>query len=107
MSPSEYQQLIEFLGPRFEAIDRRFEALEHRIETGFREIYRHFETIYARLERLEQEYQTIVEGLRRIEALLAHEIARRELLERRVDELKTQMGALEARIEAVERHIRG
>jgi hypothetical protein len=74
MSPSEYEQLVQFLGPRFETIDRRFDAIDHRFETidrrfdaidrrfdvmdhrfdEFRaEILGHFDEIYRRLERLE------------------------------------------------------
>jgi len=48
----------------------------------FRDILGHFDHLYRRLERLEQEYQAIVEGLRRIEALLTDEKVRREELER-------------------------
>lgn len=31
MTPSEYQDLVEFLGPKFDAIDRRFDAIERRL----------------------------------------------------------------------------
>jgi hypothetical protein len=82
MSPSEYQELVAFLGERFEVIDRRSEAIDRRFET----IDRRFEAIDAswwicaprslghfdalrRLERLEQEY-AITQALRRI-AILA------------------------------------
>jgi polyhydroxyalkanoate synthesis regulator phasin len=55
------------------------------------------------LERLEQEYQAILEGLRRIEALLGDEKVRRQELERSVAHLKEQVAALQGRIEALER----
>ncbi len=45
MTNSEYQQLVEFLGGQFAAVDRRFGALEgrfdalvHRVDEGFREV---------------------------------------------------------------------
>jgi len=111
---SEYQQLVEFLGGRFVAIDRRFEALERRVDEGFRgvderfrEVLGHFDALYRRLERLEQDYYAIVEALRRIEGLLADELTKRELLERRVDELKRDVAVLQARIEELEQRIRG
>jgi len=76
MSPSEYEQLVLFLGERFETIDRRFETIDQRFEiVGQRfetmdrrfdtidrrfdelraELLGHFDEIYRRLERLEQE----------------------------------------------------
>ncbi|MBI2153694.1 MAG: hypothetical protein HYW16_04750 [Candidatus Rokubacteria bacterium] len=121
MTGSEYQQLVEFLGRqftaidgqfasvygRFDAIDRRFDALEQRIEERFREVFGHFDEIYRRLERLEQEYQAIVQALRRIEGLLADEVARREMLERGLEELKRHVTVLQARIEELEHRLRG
>ena len=81
MSPSEYQQLIEFLGHQFASIDRRFAevdrrfatidsrfvSLEERVETGFRGVAGHFDETYRRLDRLDQEYVAITQALRRIE----------------------------------------
>ena len=31
MTKSEYQELVEFLGPKFDAIDRRFDAMDERL----------------------------------------------------------------------------
>jgi len=67
----------------------------------------HFDEIYRRLERLEQEYYAIVEALRRIESLLADEQVKREVLERRVGELKHQVAVLEDRIQELEQRLRG
>jgi len=53
MSGSEYQQLIAFLGERFETIDRRFDAVDQRFDELRGEILGHFDEIYRRLERLE------------------------------------------------------
>jgi len=45
MSPSEYDQLVEFLGPRFETIDRRLEQEYHAITQALR---------HAKIEDLER-----------------------------------------------------
>ena len=123
MSPSEYEQLVEFLGRQFTEIDQRFEQVERRfdlvagrfdhIDGRFdqvdgqiaelrREMLGHFDEIYRRLERLEQEYQAITQGLRRIEASLSDESGRREILARDLAELKQQVTALQSRIEDLE-----
>ncbi len=98
MSPSEYQELIAFLGERFEAIDRRFDGLRA-------EILGHFDELYRRLERLEQEYVAITQALRRIEAVLADEFGRRERLERDLATLRENVAVLKARIEAIEKRL--
>src|SRR4029453_5894069 len=113
MSGSEYQQLIAFLGERFETIDRRFDAVDQRFEAIDQrfdelrgEILGHFDEIYRRLERLEQEYQAITQTLRRIEALLADERARREILERALATLRENGRWLNPRIEDIGRRLR-
>jgi uncharacterized membrane-anchored protein YhcB (DUF1043 family) len=82
MSPADYEQLFEFLGTRFgeidrrfteidrrfTEIDRRFDAVDARFDDLRRDMLGHFDEIYRRLDRLEQEYQTIIQTLRRIEA---------------------------------------
>lgn len=65
------------------------------------------DSVYRRLERLEQEYYAIVEVLRRIESLLADEQVKREILERRVNELKHQVAALQDRVQELEQRLRG
>lgn len=123
MTNDQYSQLIEFLGRRFEEIDHRFDSIDHRFDSidgrfdhvdaklaehdeRFREVFGHFDHLYRRLERLEQEYQAILEGLRRIETLLGEERVRRQDLERSVAHLKEQVAALQGRIEALERSLR-
>jgi len=123
MTNDEYRELVEFLtrhfteidqqfaggNRRFEAIDRRFDGIERRLDAHderFREILGHLEAIYGRLERLEQEYYAIIEGLRRIEAILTDERARREVLERGLAELKERVALLQARIDELERRLR-
>ncbi|MBI4634932.1 MAG: hypothetical protein HY727_01150 [Candidatus Rokubacteria bacterium] len=121
MTDDQYRQLIDFLGPRFEAIDQRFETIDQRFATidqrveGLatdlaslrREILAHFDELYRRLERLEAENQMITQGLRRIEALLGDEQQRREILERGLESLKRDVIALQARIEHLEQRLRG
>jgi chromosome segregation ATPase len=102
MSPTEHQQLVEFLGRQFTAVDRRFDQVESQISDLRRELLGHFDDIYRRLERLEQEYQAITQGLRRIEASLSDESGRREILTRDLDELKQQVAALQSGIVDIE-----
>src|SRR5712692_9678590 len=134
MSPSEYEQLVLFLGERFETIDRRFDTIDRRFDTidqrfdivgqRFETMDRHFDTIdrrfdelraellghfdeiYRRLERLEQEYHAITQALRRIEAMLADERVRRDILERDLATLRENVAVLNARIEDIERRLR-
>jgi chromosome segregation ATPase len=134
MTGSEYQQLVEFLGrhfteidhrfaqidqrfaqvdqrfaqidQRFAQIDRRFDGIDQRIDELRREMLGHFDEIYRRLERFEQEYQAVLQALRRIEAAIADDRVRRELAERAIEELKRQVTALQTRIETLERELR-
>ncbi len=101
------------LDQRFVAIDQRFVTMEQRFEARFdtieqqlRDVLGHFDEVYRRLERLEQEYYAITQGLRRIETLLVDERGKREILEQSVDELKRQAVALQARIDELEQRLR-
>jgi hypothetical protein len=60
VSPGEYEQLVQFLGPRFEAIDRRLDRIEAKADDFRREVLGHFDEIYRRLERLEQENAAVL-----------------------------------------------
>src|SRR3990170_7800203 len=102
MTSTEYQQLVEFLGGQFTEIDRRFDEMAGQLAELRRDMLGHFDEIYRRLERLEQEYHAITQGLRRIEAGLAGESGRREILARDLAELKQQVTALQSRIEDIE-----
>jgi len=109
MTDDDYRQLVEFLGRHFAAIDQQFAVVNRRLDAHderFREILGHLEAIYGRLERLEQEYYAIVEGLRRIEMILADERGQRELLERGLAEMKERVALLQARIDELERRLR-
>lgn len=113
MSPSEYQELAEFLRQHSAQVGHRFASLEQQIgdlrasmEERFREVLGHFDEIYRRLERLEQEYWAIIQGLRRIEAVLADEQGRRRIVERDLAELREKLALLQARIDDIEQRLR-
>ena len=105
MTSTEYEQLVEFLGRRFTDVDRRFGAVERSITELRQELLGHFDELHWRLERLEQEYHAITQGLRRIEAGLADERGRREIFERDLAELKQHVAALQSRIEEIEQRL--
>lgn len=105
MSSPEHQQLVEFLGGQFTGIERRFDAVDRQITDLRHETLGHFDDIYRRFERLEQEYQAIIQALRRIEAGLADERGRREVLMRDLAELKQHVEALQSRIEEIEQRL--
>ena len=112
MSPSEYQDLVEFLGRQFAALDGRLVAIDQRIERVETEVHDfrrealgHFDEIYRRLERFEQEYYAVLEALRRIEAAMADDRGRREIVERDLAELKHRVAALEARVDTLEQRL--
>jgi chromosome segregation ATPase len=65
----------------------------------------HFDETYRRFERLEQEYQAITHALRRLEAAIAGEGWRREIIERDLAELKRNVATLQARIAALEQRL--
>jgi chromosome segregation ATPase len=129
MSSDEYAELIAFLGRKFDAIDERFATIDQRFDTidqrfdtidqrfdaiegkltehdvRFQEVLGHLEHVYGRLERLEQEYQAILEGVRRIEHFIGDERVKREEVERSVELLKRQLAALQGRVEALEQQL--
>src|SRR5262245_55687976 len=110
MASPEYGQLVEFLGrqfaaidQRFAAMDQRFDAIEAQIGDMRREMLGHFDAVYRRLERLEQEHVAITQALRRIEAGMADDSGRRQILERDLAQLKQHVATLQSRIEDLER----
>jgi uncharacterized membrane-anchored protein YhcB (DUF1043 family) len=121
VTSEEHRQLVAFLGQQFARVDQQFARVDQRfagIDTRLDELTQtirsqraeflsHFDTFYARLDRLEQEYQMILQALRRIEGRLGDSEVKREILERSVEELKGQVAALLSRIEAVEGRVRG
>ena len=105
MPAAEYEQPVEFLGRQFTEIDRRFEQVAGQITELRREVLRYFDELYRRLDRLEQEYHAIIQALRRIEAGVADDSGRREILGRDLTELKHQVATLQARIADIEQRL--
>ena len=105
MTSGEYEQLVEFLGRQFSEIDHRFDEVNRQFTELRHDMLGHFDEIYRRFERLEQESHAITQALRRIEAGLADERGRREILERDLAELKQHVAALQSRIEEIEQHL--
>ena len=90
---------------QFEAVSLQLSIVDNHIVELHRDMLGRFDGIYRRLDRLEQEYQAITQALRRIEAGLADERGRREILERDLAELKRQVTALHSRIEEIEQRL--
>jgi len=89
--------------------DRQFSAILEKQEEHdekFRDIFGHFDQLYQRLTLLEDEYHAIVHSLRRIETLMETEQENREILERRLEELKSQVDNLQLRIVELEERLR-
>ena len=62
MTNDEYQQLLEFLGGKFDEVDRRFESMDRRFEAvdvNLAETRRHFDVV---AEGLRGEIQQVAEG---------------------------------------------
>jgi chromosome segregation ATPase len=93
------------MGQRLDSMDQRFESIDQQLRELRAEILGHFDELYRRLEHLEQEYHAITSALRRIEALLVDESARRELVERDLAKLKENVAVLRARIDEIERRL--
>ena len=96
---------FEEVARRFDSMDRRIDGVGHQITELRGEILGHFDEVYRRLDRLEQEYFAITQALRRIEARLADEGTRREILGRDLAELKQHVTALQVRIEDLEQRL--
>lgn len=101
---SEFQQLLEFIGLRFDRIDQRFEAIDQQ----FRTYDQRFEQIESRLTRLEvlfeefrSDFRVVVDAIRGVKDELAEfrkEMnARFENLERIVMDFQLRVSRLEAR----------
>ena len=69
MDNNDHKELIEFLGSKFDSIDRRFEAIDNRfeaIDNRFEAIDKKFEEMGQRFDSLEGKIgilQTSVDGL--------------------------------------------
>ncbi|MFQ5780655.1 MAG: hypothetical protein ACE5HN_07700 [Nitrospiria bacterium] len=91
----------DHLEPRFDRIEGK--QAEH--DEKFSDILGHFDQLYQRLMRLEDEYQAIVQGMRRIESMLGNEQTQREEVKRRVEALKRQVSDVQLKIADLEQRI--
>src|SRR5712692_6207791 len=87
MSPSEYEQLVLFLGERFETIDRRFDTIDQRFDTidqRFDTIDQRFDTIDRRFDTIDQRFEIVGQ---RFETMDRHF----DTIDRRFDELRAEL----------------
>ena len=66
----------------------------------------HFDALYQRMGRLEDEYQMLVVGLRRVEDRLALVEDRLGLVEERLGRVEAELAALKERVTAIEKVLR-
>jgi predicted nucleic acid-binding Zn-ribbon protein len=93
-----------------EALRRLESNLYSRLETKFDnkfdefrlEMNGRFDAIEVRLDRLEQEYQMIVAGLRRVEDTLKGLVDDRTRVRAELADLKGRVAALDARVQEIE-----
>jgi chromosome segregation ATPase len=67
------------------------------------DILGHFDSLYKRLDRLEDEYYSILQGIKRIEETLLSGNGAQEILEKRIQEMKEQIKNLQERLSEIER----
>ena len=63
MTRSEFQELVGFLGPKFDAIDGRFESIDRRFES----IDRRFDAIDIRFDAVDKRFDVVEDRLSRVE----------------------------------------
>jgi len=93
-----YQKI---LAPEFVSIQKKQAAHDEK----FIYIIGHFDDLYKHLEKLEEEYQMITFGMKRIEDRLQGSQFPREDIESKLKELKVQFSHMQSRLEAIEREI--
>ena len=72
MTKSEYQQLAEFMAPRFDRIDGRFDAIDRRFDAmdrRFDAIDNRFDASDDRFEAMDNRFVAFDDRLRRVEIL--------------------------------------
>ncbi len=111
MTPSEYQELAEFIvaqfgkqraefvarfdqsAQRFEQIDRRFEQIDRRFE----QIDQRFEQIDQRFEQIDQRFEQIDRRFEQIDRRFEQIDRRFEQVDQRFEQIDRRLEALEAR----------
>jgi len=99
------EALMEFyqkiLAPEFSTIRDKQAAHDDK----FIDIIGHFDDLYKHLGKLEEEYQMIVSGMKRIEDGIENKPIHRSDLEEKVKELKQQFLQMQLRFDKLEREI--
>ena len=98
MTKSEYQELVEFLGARFDRIDRRFTAIDQRFDAADER----FEGIEERLSRAE----ILGEDTRHQVRIVAEGVA---TVDRKLEDFRSEVADsfrdLDVRLTRVEGHL--
>ena len=99
------ESLLDFyqkiLAPEFESIQKKQASHDEK----FIDILGHFDDLYKHLEKLEEEYQMIKLGMKRIEDCLQEGQFPRQDMESKLKELKVQFFQMQSRLEAIEQEI--
>ncbi len=99
------EALLDFhkniLAPEFVSIQKK--QADH--DEKFIDILGHFDDLYKHMEKLEEEYQMITFGMKRIEDCLQESQFPRQDMESKLKELKMQFFQMQSRLEAIEREI--
>jgi predicted nuclease with TOPRIM domain len=93
-----YQKVLH---PEFTTLKDK--QLEH--DNKLLDIIGHFDSLYKHLDRLEDEYYSIVQGIKRIEEALLSGARGQEILEKRIQETKEQIKNLQERLTEIERKV--
>ena len=91
----------KILAPEFVEIKKAQSDYSER----FIDVLGHFDSVYKRFDRLEDEYQTITYGLKRIEEQLDQDFKNRKDIEARFQTLKRQFKGLQLKLESIEKEI--
>jgi predicted nucleic acid-binding Zn-ribbon protein len=89
MTRSEYQELVEFLAPKFGRIDERFDEVDRRFEA----IDRRFEAIDRRFEAIDRRFEAIENRLTRVEVLGEEDRDRSRILAEAISSLNGKVDA--------------
>jgi chromosome segregation ATPase len=81
MTKSEYQQLVEFIAPRFDRLENRLDGVENRLES-----------VENRLEAVENRLESVENRLESVENRL-------ESVENRLESVETRLTRVEVRVE--------
>jgi predicted nuclease with TOPRIM domain len=95
--------LLAFYGnilqPEFLALKEKLSEHDEKLA----DILSHFDTLYNRFETLEEEYQTIVHGMERIEKKVGLGVYEPVKLQKEIASMKAKLSGLQKRLEQLER----